>query len=317
MTINFDRSTAKLPELALMLDSDKYGELSREERERVYKAFSRLDAMLPTGGHSTVITGDTINYYTKFEIRLISGGKYNSYPFDESGLELAILESVSGDVIELPAGTLTIRSGITIKPGVSVRGVDRQKVVIYAKGNIKTLITLGAGSLLDNLTCSFTTSYIGTSTLAMIDQSMVTNCNLFMYNNTSGTGNIYLRAVADASGGGLYYETDAVISPMHNCFVYVESNSNTSTDGLFGCTISLNSQSDDTEIVIRDCQFAIKNDTGYGYMIGVGVDNYGGGEGRIRLENCISFVANYGAIDNLSYSYGFQVNGIEIGRAHV
>ena len=289
--MNFDRSTAKLPELALMLDSQKYGELSHDERERIYKAFSRI--AVPIEGHTVTITGDNINYYTKFEIRLISGGKYNSYPFDESGLGLAILESVSGDVIELPAGTLTIRSGITIKPGVAVRGVDRQKTIVYAKGNIKTLITLGSGSLLDNLTCSFTTSYIGTSTLAMIDHSMVTNCNLLMYNNTSGTGSIYLRAVADASGGGLYYETDTVLSPMHNCFVYVESNSNTSTDALIGCTISLNSQSDDTKIVIRDCQFAIKSDTGYGYTIGAAVDNLGGGEGRIRLENCVSFVARY------------------------
>jgi len=79
-------------------------------------------------------------------VLLFSGGAtlLGEYAHTGAGVILAAAAAVSGDVIEIPAGTIT--GNVTILAGVTMRGLSRESSIIVGQ------VTLGAGSVLENLT---------------------------------------------------------------------------------------------------------------------------------------------------------------------
>lgn len=216
-----NRTTMKLPELALMLEHARYGEMTHDERERLYKAFSRLDALLPISGASEVITTLNVGRYVKFEIILWSGGEMTSYSFTQSGLEIALSDAASGDKVIVPPG-LTLTSGITVPAGVTLSGYGKAIPTLTADDAIEKLITGNSGSIIENMEINYT-SQMGAAESSWVIEStntIVRNVNiictedggaadtfgiegdLYDSDNEAGLENVYVRLVGTSTIGG-------------------------------------------------------------------------------------------------------------------
>jgi hypothetical protein len=100
----------------------------------------------PVAGDDIVVTYPTTVSRAGKGILLFSGSGsvLVEYAFTSAGIAAAIAAQVSGDIIELPAGTLT--ADFTIPDGGTVKGMSRDASIVAGK------ITLGSGSRIENLT---------------------------------------------------------------------------------------------------------------------------------------------------------------------
>lgn len=130
----------KLAKLVPLLE----GELSRDERNALYDALVRLDAMLNVAGHTQMITKQNIRaqLYGVWH-HDTTNKKMDIYTPDADGLETAIGAAVSGDLITLPP--CNIAGNYTVPNGVSLRGLSRYNSILTGQ------ITIGDGCYLETL----------------------------------------------------------------------------------------------------------------------------------------------------------------------
>jgi hypothetical protein len=89
-------------------------------------------------------------------ITLWHNGTYTEYAFTEAGLIAANAAAVSGDVVFITAGTISLTAAITIIAGVKWLGQSREKTILSGSGNIGTFITMNANSVLQDMTIDLT-----------------------------------------------------------------------------------------------------------------------------------------------------------------
>lgn len=99
--------------------------------------------------------GDTILLFDS------GGAPVAEFAFTAAGLTAALAAAGSGDVVQLPAGTLDVSNvEFVIPAGVTVKGIDRQRTIIGGAITqsvyLLDTITMGLRSVIENLTISVT-----------------------------------------------------------------------------------------------------------------------------------------------------------------
>ena len=140
-----------------------------------YLTADDLEAALKRLGDSSVRSESVIS------IVLFSGGSaVRMYDPSSEGLGAAIEEAADGDVVWLPD---TVISGeFEIGDGVTLSGISSRESMIVGK------ITLGEGSVLENLKVVGTASFVDTEVLtitAIEEQAVIRNCEIHAYQCTT------------------------------------------------------------------------------------------------------------------------------------
>lgn len=139
-------------------------------------------------GNTIGLGGDTILLYNS------DGTPVEEWPATEAGLVQALAAAASGNVVELPAGTITLTAGITIPSVIHVHGISREKSIItYAPTITGGGNNIGIDNKLGGIIENFTYNYNPTITN---DGGNDTNC-YGIYNGTypATPGNIRNLAV--------------------------------------------------------------------------------------------------------------------------
>jgi len=222
------------------------------------------------------------------------------YDADEPGLRSALDDSASGDVILLPPKTITIvndgiiangTGALVVPDGVCIKGMDREKTVIYADISTATassrcLIFMEGSSDLDNLTVNYTRS---------------TNAGHLAYaiyrtiDSGSNTGVTFADVTVVATGvrvsgvhAQIYNDSNKIRVPVDNCCFMV-----------YGGAGSLNklkgySSTGREPIIIRDSVFytddsSVESGTTSVTIYGLKVESNSYVDNKIILENCRTY----------------------------
>ena len=134
-----------------------------------------------------------------------SGALLTEYAFTEAGLAAAFADSASGDVVDLPAGTLT--GDVTVPAGVTVRGMGVATVLSGA-------VVLGEGAYLIDVTAS------------LVDSD---SDDLVVVQGGNGSVCVHVTAIGEQSGTGaiigIVSTADSADTPMrcYDCPLTVEN----------------------------------------------------------------------------------------------
>lgn len=160
--------------------------------------------------------GDTILIFNS------DGTPVEEFAFTSTGLAQAIAAAVSGNVIQLPLGTLTLTADIEIPSGVCLRGSSRENTIIsYAPAVAhpdvqNTAIDTNSKSILEDFTFNYspTSSHADADVAAYgirledaIARNITVNLTIdnTIYSAVGITGYVY--QVATAFGDGFYYQS--------------------------------------------------------------------------------------------------------------
>lgn len=125
------------------------------------------------------------------------------YNRDATGLAAALAGAASGDIVEIPAGT--IAASVTVPAGVTLRGMSRANTIIAG------LVTLGDLSALENLTVLRQVDQVGVLagvTVGASGTAILQGVKVRIENNS---GPAY-AVLMDAGGNINAYETELIAS---------------------------------------------------------------------------------------------------------
>jgi len=255
-------------------------------------------------------------------LRLDGGGEVTEqYDADETGLRSALGDSVSGDVVLLPPKIITIindgiianGTGALIVPdGVCVKGMDREKTIIYADistvtASSRCLIFMEGSSDLDNLTVDYTRS-TNTGHLAYAIYRTI--------DSGSNTGVTFADVTVVATGvrvsgvhAQIYNDSNKIRVPVDNCCFMV-----------YGGAGSLNklkgySSTGREPIIIRNSVFyvddsSVESGTTSANVYGLFIESNSYVDNKIILENCRTYSHITDPFNEYTYtrSYGLYGN---------
>ena len=245
----------------------------------------------PTGASSTV-TGPTGSYGPLGNVLRVDSVYGNDSTASISGLpyltvNAAVSAAVSGCTIWILPGTYTLTSGITVPPGVSLRGLSLQTCTIQMTGvtSDTTLLTMGENTRVEDLTLNLTSS--GHYTLKGIvfggttsTTAKLRTCVLTVNNSTAsdiGTSNVY---GVECSGTGGLNSASFSFNCLKGSTINVKSNGNGDKRGIL--------ISNSNVVTTRDLNVYVAappGPTGFtGSYVGV-VTNDTGGTGSIQMRS--------------------------------
>jgi hypothetical protein len=245
----------------------------------------------PTGATSTV-TGPTGSYGPLGNVLRVDSVYGNDSTASISGLpyltvNAAVSAAVSGSTIWILPGTYTLTSGITVPPGVSLRGLSLQTCTIQMTGvtSNTTLLTMGENTRVEDLTLNLTSS--GHYTLKGIvfggttsTTAKLRTCVLTVNNSTAsdiGTSNVY---GVECSGTGGLNSASFSFNCLKGSTINVKSNGNGDKRGIL--------ISNSNVVTTRDLNVYVAappGPTGFtGSYVGV-VTNDTGGTGSIQMRS--------------------------------
>jgi len=193
----------KLGPLVLLLDSIRQGELTDRQRDWIYKAFSRLDALLPVAGHTTVITETTILRMLPNKIWRwpADGSNIVVYDLSTAGILDALGSCVVGDKLVIPQD-ITVDDDLAVPDSVHVMGLGKKHVTLTLRGTGEdSAITLGESAVISDISLLTTktnyTSFIATSPDGALENVRIDyNVNDTTFHhvlNNPSSGKFYIR----------------------------------------------------------------------------------------------------------------------------
>jgi hypothetical protein len=207
------------------------------------------------------------------------------YSYSNAGLVAAIAASAAGDLIFIPAGTLTITAGFTVPTGVTLTGAGEYATFITATENYGNLISLSSDSCIESLNINYT----GGSTKLM---TLVTNHSGQIIRNIHA----YFYPNSAVSSHCFHTGTNTEFKLIENC-IFVCDGSGGERTGMYA------------SIVGGSARF-IRNTYGYGHCNTASVNAYGISikvtvSQPIILENCYG----YGYAQGGTIGYGIYTDG--------
>lgn len=218
------RNSLELGDLALLLNDEN---LTKEQRERIYKAFSAVGGLLPVGGFTTVITTETIRDVIPNMIWLWpadGGSLVRTYPMTSVGLEGALGESAAGDKIVVPQDVSYEPTQLVIPDHVHLMGLGKKHVnLTFLGGGSAAMISQGTSAVISDITLTCAISNY-TSMLDVSPDGSLENVKIDY--NLSDTA---FHHVLDNPASGEFYLKDCEIratqaSTGHLAIVRIESN---------------------------------------------------------------------------------------------
>lgn len=161
-----------------------------------------------SAGVDVHIDGSTINRAGNRVLLLPGdGGLASEYAYTEAGVIAALVAAAAGDVVDLPAGTLTLTATLTIPAGVTLRGMGAATVIDGA-------VVLGEGARLIDVIAS----------LADTDSD-----DLVVVQGGNSAVCVHVTVIGEQSGAGaiigIVSTADSADTPMrcYDCSIDVEN----------------------------------------------------------------------------------------------
>lgn len=178
-------------------------------------------------------------------------GTVVQYPYTAAGLATALAAASTGEMVYVPAGTITLTAGITVPAGVHLRGAGKEKTVLTHSGSVATLITLNEASVLSDLTSSLI--YSGGSTARTISGNKGILRNVKTTINVSGNTTTAQAAYLN----DLYAVAGEMVVSVQDCTFEALATG--------GEVSYLNCLSTDLDVanaitILRDCEFYAQTD---------------------------------------------------------
>jgi hypothetical protein len=244
-------------------------------------------------GSSWVNLGKQGADMTKILMLDAGGSAVAEYAATSAGLTSALAASTSGDTVLLPITTITLTSGVSVPAYVTLMGQSRERTVLGAGGSYGSLIELGAGSVIDNLSVGYTATSISGTIAAVYGPSsaVARNLNITVVPNAgSGTSTFY----------GLYMASLTVGTVIDNINVLIDGNgSGTTRYGIY--VHSGTSVTNNTGHFTKLSNSRVYNHANINNQVLYGINSY-------NVVVTDSYATTYGQY-NSATSYGIYLDG--------
>lgn len=239
-------------------------------------------------------------------------GGVTEYAFSEAGLIAANGAAVSGDVVYIPAGTITLTAAITIIAGVAWVGQNRENTIITATGGgVRWMIQGGDASVLESMTLDFTSNYVGTTAPIYGQKTIMRNVTSI---GRTGANGVVIRAALLLS---LYYEDGNAVCAVDNC-TFTAHGTHTGASVWAGYfTLDDGGAGYDMNTVVRDCEFNIHHSstTTSAELRALMVSNTSG-SGILTVNNCVAYVETTAA-GGAGNTYGINADDCTLNDCDV
>ncbi|MFA5714354.1 MAG: hypothetical protein WC998_01265, partial [Candidatus Paceibacterota bacterium] len=248
------------------------------------------------------------------------------YSYSSAGFVAANAASAAGDLIFIPAGTLGLTAGFTLKADVTLKGAGVYATFIVANGNYGALITLGADTCAEDFNVNYTSTTSQYCIVTAINSSdnIVRRVHAYFYPTVGAdawcfkTGtNSSFDCIEDSifycqgnNGARIGLSASTIGDTAYIRNTYGHGQSNGSGLNAYGIYASVSAGG---PILMHNCYGhgrAGISSTAYGiYTFGY-VESYGcHGRGQTALATAIGFEAGTGAIASVCHGYAMTDGG--------